>query len=106
MNRRTLTIRSSATAFTEAAALLTSYSTAQAADPYGALSPPAMAQPRMFELRLGVYAHDPVSPEKGSADFNGEVLFDAFPSDRSSLWGALVPRFHYWVISSLSAALL
>jgi lipid A 3-O-deacylase len=73
------------------AAALTS---AQAADPYGALPAPAISPARIFELRLGVYAHDPVSPEKGSVDFNGEFLIDAFPRDRSTVLGALVPRLH------------
>ncbi len=50
---------------------------------------------RPFELRLGVYAHDPVSPEKGSVDLNGEVLFDAFgPRDLQQIRGILVPRLH------------
>jgi lipid A 3-O-deacylase len=67
---------------------------AWAADPYGTLQSPA-ARYRPFELRLGVYAHDPVSPEKGTADLNGEVLFDAFgPRDRSRFGGVLVPRLH------------
>lgn len=73
--------------------LLAAQSCALAADPYGTLPAP-VAKPRLFELRLGVYAHDPISPEKGGADVNGELLFDPFPRDRSSLWGALAPRLH------------
>ncbi len=66
---------------------------ANAAEPYGSLAAPVSRQ-GPFEMRLGVYAHDPVSPEKGSADFNGELLFDVFPADRSTLPGVLTPRLH------------
>ncbi len=94
MTRRILTIRSVAAVFTTATGLLAGQSVALAADPFGALSAPVVSQPRLFEIRLGVYSHDPFSPEKGSADINAELLYDAFPRDRSSLWGALVPRLH------------
>ncbi len=40
----------------------------QAADPYGALNAPVAVPFEPYEIRLGVNAHDPVSPEKGSAD--------------------------------------
>ena len=52
-----------------------------AASPYGWLS----------EIRAGGFVHDPLSPEKGAVDFNGELLFGkrAF-----SGWDALMPRLH------------
>ena len=43
-----------------------------------------------FELRLGTFAHDSLSPERGSADINGEILFAPF--DRTNNW--LIPRLH------------
>lgn len=82
-------------------ALIVALGSAQAADPYGALNAPVAVPLRPFEIRLGVYAHDPVSPEKGSADINGELLYDPFPRDRSSVWGALVPRLHVGGTASL-----
>ena len=50
---------------------------------FGGLAP----MPRT-EIRVGGYIHDPLSPERGHVDINGEFLFD--------LWGAqaLVPRLH------------
>jgi lipid A 3-O-deacylase len=47
----------------------------------------------MTELRLGIFAHDPSSPESGSADINGEILFlKWFGADSS--WAVLYPRLH------------
>jgi lipid A 3-O-deacylase len=45
------------------------------------------------EVRLGGFAHDPSSPEKGSVDLNGEVLF-AKPFTLDPAWNFLVPRPH------------
>lgn len=44
------------------------------------------------ELRLGAFAHDPTSPEKGSVDINGEILTvkPFIPAD--PLLAFLVPR--------------
>jgi hypothetical protein len=54
---------------------------------------PPSAQPFgwLSEIRAGGFVHDPLSPEKGTVDFNGELLFGkrAFTG-----WDALVPRFH------------
>lgn len=36
---------------------------------------PVMDEPLIAELRLGVFAHDPDSPEGGSADLNLEAIF-------------------------------
>lgn len=48
----------------------------------------------LSELRLGVFAHDPWSPERGSVDVNAEALF-AKPFDFSDqLASAFVPRPH------------
>lgn len=66
---------------------------AGAAEPFGVL-PAQTHTPRSFEFRLGVYGHDPVSPEHGSIDVNGELLFDPFRADRSRLRGVLLPRLH------------
>ena len=54
-----------------------------------------VAPPTSFlsEVRVGAFAHDPLSPEKGSADLNLEVLF-AKPFHLSSQWDFLVPRPH------------
>jgi hypothetical protein len=48
-----------------------------------------------YELRLGAYAHDPLSPEKGPADLNGEVLLAKFNFFPAQTWGALIPRLHF-----------
>jgi hypothetical protein len=71
-------------------------SEAGAADlsPYGGLDP-AAAQPQKtaFELRLGGFAHDPQSPEHGSADLNAEILLGGpTPTPTNSLWNMLVLR--------------
>jgi hypothetical protein len=81
-------------------AILASIGAAQAAD----MAPPQVpmfgAQPgaswRLFdEARLGVFAHDPDSPEGGSADINGEILSSRLPLiDPSSNWAWLSPRLH------------
>ena len=46
-----------------------------------------------YELRGGVFAHDPVSPEKGSVDVNAEMLSPRLPISAGS-WQMLVPRLH------------
>ena len=46
-----------------------------------------------YELRGGVFAHDPVSPEKGSADINAEMLSPRLPINAGA-WQILVPRLH------------
>ena len=75
---------------------------AKAADPYGSLNAP-VASPSRFEVRLGAFVHDPVSPERGGADINGEILFDPFAArDRSTIWGALAPRLHLGGTASLA----
>ena len=43
-------------------------------------------------VRLGTFAHDPLSPEKGSADLNGEILFAKPLSAPGSAWDFLLPR--------------
>jgi lipid A 3-O-deacylase len=53
--------------------------------------PPMQSDPFIDELRLGVYAHDPSSPESGSADLNLEVLF-AKPWGTDAQWW--LPRPH------------
>jgi hypothetical protein len=65
-------------------------------------SPPAFAAPALSpasgsgsffsEVRLGSFAHDATSPEKGSADLNGEILFAKPFSMPGSAWDFLLPR--------------
>jgi lipid A 3-O-deacylase len=58
--------------------------------------PPAapISQSSFFlsEVRLGTFAHDPSSPEKGSVDLNGEILFVKPFSVPGSAWDFLLPR--------------
>ncbi|GGE50920.1 hypothetical protein GCM10007276_29930 [Agaricicola taiwanensis] len=51
---------------------------------------------RLFEeARLGVFAHDPDSPEEGSVDINGEILSSRLPLiNPLSRWAWLSPRLH------------
>ncbi|SEB95835.1 Lipid A 3-O-deacylase (PagL) [Rhizobiales bacterium GAS191] len=46
----------------------------------------------LSEVRLGTFAHDPLSPEKGSVDVNGEILFAKPFSLPGSAWDFLLPR--------------
>jgi lipid A 3-O-deacylase len=52
---------------------------------------PSNASP-VSEVRLGALAHDPLSPERGSADLSGEVLFAKPFTSPDPLWNALLPR--------------
>ena len=47
--------------------------------------------PFLDEIRLGVYAHDPWSPEEGSADLNVELLFGKPWGGDADWW---LPRPH------------
>ncbi len=58
---------------------------------------PAMAVPAVwptYEIRGGVFAHDPWSPEKGSVDINIEGLTPRLFSFGSPGLDLLAPRFH------------
>ncbi|HUO55316.1 MAG TPA: acyloxyacyl hydrolase [Rhodoblastus sp.] len=44
------------------------------------------------QLRLGAYAHDPMSPEKGSADINAELLLAKLNLFPGQVWDVLIPR--------------
>lgn len=57
--------------------------------------PPAftMVHSSRFEVRGGVFAHDPSSPEQGSADLNLEALSPRLFSTGSA-WDVLIPRAH------------
>lgn len=48
----------------------------------------------LSELRLGLDAHDPWSPEKGSVDIKAEVLFQKPVLSSDPFWQALTPRPH------------
>jgi lipid A 3-O-deacylase len=52
---------------------------------------PLVADPFLDEIRLGAFAHDPWSPESGSADLNVELLF-AKPWGTGADWW--LPRPH------------
>lgn len=52
---------------------------------------PSAASP-VSEVRLGGFVHDPLSPEAGSVDLSGEVLFDKPFTSQDPLWNALLPR--------------
>jgi hypothetical protein len=79
-------------------ASLTLGTSAWAADPVKGLPPaPELPPPEatyfVSEIRLGVFAHDPWSPENGSADINGEILsIKPFPGD--SDLALAIPRLH------------
>lgn len=56
---------------------------------------PAASWRILDEVRLGVFAHDPGSPESGSVDINAELLSSRLPLiDPSSGWNWLNPRLH------------
>jgi lipid A 3-O-deacylase len=61
---------------------------------FGPPAAPIAQSPSSFlsEVRLGTFAHDPLSPEKGSADLNGEILFAKPLSAPGSAWDFLLPR--------------
>jgi lipid A 3-O-deacylase len=46
----------------------------------------------LSEVRVGGLAHDPLSPEGGSADLSGEALFVKPFTSSDPLWNALLPR--------------
>jgi hypothetical protein len=43
-------------------------------------------------VRAGAFIHDPLSPEAGSVDASGEVLFVKPFTSADPLWNALLPR--------------
>ena len=55
-----------------------------------------------FELRLGAFAHDRVSPERSSADVNGEILFAPFARKSSGAGNWLTPRIHVGATLSMA----
>lgn len=65
------------------------------ATPVPARAPVVAPAPTYFwEARLGVSAHDPWSPEKGSADINGELLIGKPYMHPDPLINFFIPRFH------------
>ncbi len=64
-----------------------------AADKGGFGSRPVASGSFISEVRLGAQAHDPWSPEKGSVDLTGTVLFPK-PFRLEGGWDILVPRPH------------
>lgn len=78
-------------------ALLLLSGAASAADPQPAKpAGPAAGQARWpgYELRLGVFAHDPWSPEKGGVDINAEGLTPRLFALGNPNFEPLVPRLH------------
>ena len=51
--------------------------------------------PSLFELRLGVFSHDPLKKEAGSVDLNAEIVFGRLPLGATGAWTFLVPRPHF-----------
>ncbi len=63
-----------------------------------AFGTPVLAAGFFSELRIGVLAHDPWSPERGTADLRAEVLFakpfDLKSADHAGKWDFVIPRPH------------
>jgi hypothetical protein len=55
-------------------------------------APPARSFSFLSEVRLGTFVHDAASPEKGSADLAGEILFAKPFTAPNSAWDFLLPR--------------
>jgi lipid A 3-O-deacylase len=53
---------------------------------------PASSAAPLSEVRLGGLVHDPLSPERDSVDWSGEVLFVKPFASTDPLWNALLPR--------------
>ena len=45
-----------------------------------------------WEVRGGLYAHDPLSPEAGSVDLNGEILAPKLWQSSDPFWSFLIPH--------------
>jgi lipid A 3-O-deacylase len=70
-------------------------SAALAADiaPYGNVVAPQSTSPFLdWEVRGGVYVHDPLSPEAGSADLNAEILAPQLWQASDPFWNFLIPH--------------
>lgn len=57
-------------------------------------APPAIAAWPGYEVRGGIFAHDPWSPEKGSIDINLEALTPRLFAPENPTLALFVPRFH------------
>ena len=66
---------------------------ASAADLAASPAPSASPFGYLSEVRVGGFSHDYRSPERGSIDFNGELLFGT-PGRAFTGYDALVPRIH------------
>jgi lipid A 3-O-deacylase len=71
--------------------------------PYGSVTAEDAA-PQMlgWELRGGFYAHDILSPEAGSADFNGEVLAPKLIDGADPFWSQFIPHPDLGVTANLA----
>ena len=73
-----------------AAALLAGCSSLPSLPPQPSYSTSSL--PPISEVRGGVFEHDALSPERGSADASVEVLFNKPWSSSDPFWNALLPR--------------
>jgi lipid A 3-O-deacylase len=62
--------------------------------PYGNVAASVPPAPTMsgWEIRSGIYAHDPLSPEAGSVDFNAEVLAPQLWQSSDPFWNIFIPH--------------
>lgn len=68
---------------------------AKSAPPPPAPAPATIMAPRFLsEVRLGVSAQDPWSPEEGSANITGELLTGKLFTAESPTLNLFIPRFH------------
>jgi lipid A 3-O-deacylase len=59
------------------------------------IRPQSITSPSFIsEVRLGVFAHDPDSPEGSTADLNAEILFARPVAVADPFWNLFVPRPH------------
>jgi lipid A 3-O-deacylase len=67
---------------------------ADLSSPYGTIPAPVPASPPIsgWEIRSGIYAHDPLSPEAGSVDFNAEILAPQLWQASDPFWNFLIPH--------------
>lgn len=57
-----------------------------------AVAPVVMPSFSGYEIRFGALAHDPYSPEGGSADLNAELQFPKFYHISNAFWDQFIPR--------------
>ncbi|HLW92541.1 MAG TPA: acyloxyacyl hydrolase [Roseiarcus sp.] len=86
-----MTKRAATTGF----ALLAFLTPVAAADLAPSTATPALPPAPVFlgwEVRGGVYDHDPLSPERGSVDINGEILAPKLWEGTDPFWSMFIPH--------------